>query len=45
MNDLIQDFVKKSDIFLSKEINLKEFNEKITVDRKKYIELKNSFIQ
>jgi hypothetical protein len=45
MNDLIQEFVKKSDIFLRNEINSKEFNEKITVDRKQYIELKNSFIQ
>jgi len=43
LNDLLQEFVKKSDIF--NQTQDKEKTEQITVDKKQYVALKNSYIQ
>ena len=46
LKDLLEDFVKKPDIFQnSQDAYIDNQIEQITVDKNKYVKLKNSFLQ
>ncbi len=45
LNEMLQDFICKSNIFNNNAVNSKDKDEEIVVNKKKYLELKTSFLQ